>query len=103
GLPNRTLLLDRLDHALARRERTGSRVAVLFCDLDRFKVVNDSLGHGVGDQLLIAAAERLQAALSHGDTVARFGGDEFVILLEDVETEAAAVSVADRISQALAR
>ncbi|MCB0976855.1 MAG: EAL domain-containing protein [Acidimicrobiales bacterium] len=103
GLPNRTLLLDRLDHALARRDRTGSKVAVLFCDLDRFKVVNDSLGHGVGDQLLIAAAQRLEATLSPGDTVARFGGDEFVVLLEDVSEEQDAVEVADRISAALAR
>ena len=103
GLPNRTLLLDRLDHALARRERVGNRVAVLFIDLDRFKVVNDSLGHGVGDQLLVAAAERLEAALSQGDTIARLGGDEFVILLEDVAGEDDAIQVARRISDALAR
>ena len=101
GLPNRTLLLDRLDHALARRERTGSAVAVLFCDLDRFKVVNDSLGHGVGDQILVAAAARIEATLSKDDTVARFGGDEFVILLEDVDDDHVAIDVANKISDAL--
>jgi diguanylate cyclase (GGDEF)-like protein len=81
GLGNRALLLDRLEHRLARAERDGSDVTVLFLDLDRFKIINDSLGHIVGDQLLIAVADRLRGCLRDGDLCARLGGDEFAVLL----------------------
>jgi diguanylate cyclase (GGDEF)-like protein len=98
GLPNRQLFLDRLGRALVRtRRRRDRRVALLFMDLDGFKVVNDSLGHGVGDLLLVAVAERLKGCLRPEDTLARFGGDEFVILVEDVEAADEAVRVAERI------
>ncbi|HJP88492.1 MAG TPA: EAL domain-containing protein [Candidatus Limnocylindrales bacterium] len=83
GLANRALFIDRLGHALARTRRTRERIAVLFLDLDDFKTINDSLGHGEGDQLLRATAERLRGALRGGDTLARMGGDEFAVLVED--------------------
>jgi diguanylate cyclase (GGDEF)-like protein len=101
GLPNRVLLLDRLAQALERNRRRGGRVAVLFLDLDRFKVVNDSLGHDVGDRLLIATAQRMTAALRPGDTATRFGGDEFVVVCEEIESEQEAVDIADRLATAL--
>ena len=97
GLPNRTLFTDRLDQALARLGRHTTSVAVLFVDVDNFKVINDSLGHDQGDRILIAMADRLSAAVRPGDTVARFGGDEFVILCEEVANEAEAFAIAERV------
>jgi diguanylate cyclase (GGDEF)-like protein len=101
GLPNRTLLADRLRQALARARRTKATVAVIFLDLDRFKVVNDSLGHDAGDRLLVAAAARIKASLRDSTTLGRFGGDEFVALCEDLEREEHAVDVAERMLAAL--
>jgi diguanylate cyclase len=103
GLPNRTLFLDRLAMTLARLERSGRACAVLFLDLDRFKAVNDSLGHDVGDRLLIDAAGRLLELVRPSDTVARFGGDEFMVLCDDIATEADAIVVAERIAGSLAQ
>ncbi|HKO29191.1 MAG TPA: EAL domain-containing protein [Solirubrobacteraceae bacterium] len=103
GLPNRVLFVDRLEHALARLGRAESLCAILFLDLDHFKLVNDSLGHHVGDELLTAAAPRLKQALRSSDTVARFGGDEFGILLEDIASERDAIETAERIAAIFAR
>ncbi len=100
-LPNRALFMNRLGHALARAERSNKAAAVLFLDLDNFKLVNDSLGHEVGDMLLVSVAERLQACLRAEDTAARFGGDEFTVLLEDVTDANDAVQVANNITRAL--
>jgi len=97
GLPNRALFLDRMDHALARGEVLGQELAVLFIDLDRFKVVNDSLGHAAGDQLLVQVGRRLRAGLHGSDTLARMGGDEFTILLEGPTAVDSAVEAAERI------
>jgi len=97
GLPNRALFLDRLGRAQARAARTTVRHALLFIDLDRFKVVNDSLGHQVGDELLVQVAERIAGCLRETDTLARFGGDEFVALLEDLDAEDEALVVTGRI------
>ncbi|MCL4466731.1 MAG: EAL domain-containing protein [Chloroflexi bacterium] len=96
-LPNRVLFLDRLKHAISRAKRHKKGTGVLFIDLDNFKVVNDSLGHQVGDQLLIAVARRLRAAVRPEDTVARFGGDEFTILLEGLNEVGQATCIAERI------
>jgi diguanylate cyclase (GGDEF)-like protein len=101
GLPNRALFYDRLGQALNRVGRQESAVAVLFLDLDRFKLINDSLGHGAGDKLLVSVAERLAGVLRAGDTAARFGGDEFVILCEDVSGERQAIAIAERIAAEL--
>ncbi|MFL5869196.1 MAG: putative bifunctional diguanylate cyclase/phosphodiesterase [Thermoleophilaceae bacterium] len=101
GLPNRILFRDRLEHALERAERQGTFAAVLFVDLDRFKLVNDSLGHAVGDQLLKQVAGRLKTALRSTDTLARFGGDEFVVLCEDLTWEGETVRLAERIQRSL--
>jgi len=103
GLPNRTLFVDRLEHALARLRRGHSLAAVMFLDLDHFKRVNDSLGHHAGDEILTAVAPRLKQALRTTDTVARFGGDEFGILLEDIGSEIAATQAAERIAAVFAR
>jgi diguanylate cyclase (GGDEF)-like protein/PAS domain S-box-containing protein len=99
NLPNRYLFMDRLKQAIRRTSRRrGRRVAVLFMDLDGFKIVNDSVGHDVGDRLLVAVSERLKESLRPEDTLARFGGDEFVVLLEDVDGPEDAVRVAERIT-----
>jgi diguanylate cyclase (GGDEF)-like protein len=100
GLPNRALLIDRLDQALAQAERTGSAVAVLFLDLDRFKLVNDSRGHVAGDELLVRVAERLRQVVRPADTVARFGGDEFVMICQDAGVVGHAMHLADRVAEA---
>jgi len=101
-LPNKALFLDRVDHALSRAERDGGSVGLLFLDLDEFKMVNDSLSHAVGDELLRAVAGRLVTSVRPGDTVARFGGDEFAILLEGSDMEDAAIRAAERVQRALA-
>ncbi len=101
GLANRTLLLDRLEHAIATADRGDRKVAVLFLDLDRFKVVNDSLGHDVGDELLKAVAHRLKSSLRRADTVARLGGDEFVVLATQWETLADVTQLADKVLELL--
>lgn len=96
-LPNRALFTDRLDHALARAMRQGTLLSVLFLDLDRFKIVNDSLGHEMGDRLLVAVAKRLCGLMRSGDTVARFGGDEFVMLFEELTGPDDALRAVERI------
>jgi diguanylate cyclase (GGDEF)-like protein/PAS domain S-box-containing protein len=97
-LPNRNLFMDRLEQALARARRQESTMAVLFLDLDRFKVVNDSLGHATGDNLLVTLSRRLAACVREADTVARLGGDEFAVLLEEMRSPQVAVEAAERIA-----
>jgi diguanylate cyclase (GGDEF)-like protein/PAS domain S-box-containing protein len=103
NLPNRRLLRDRLDTALARAHRSPSTVAVLFIDLDHFKQVNDSFGHDAGDEVLISVAKRIHSALRSSDTVARLGGDEFVVVCEDVTDQSDVTLLAERIMAYVAR
>jgi diguanylate cyclase (GGDEF)-like protein len=102
GLPNRHLLLDRFNLAVALAERHDEHVALLFLDLDRFKHVNDTLGHSVGDKLLQQVAQRLVACIRASDTACRYGGDEFVVLLSELDAKDGAVVVADNIRAHLA-
>lgn len=103
GLSNRARFLDRLDHALTIRHRPGMEVAVLYVDIDDFKLVNDRFGHAAGDRLLVEVAERLAASVRRGDTVARLGGDEFAILLEQTSGQADAQQSAGRVLDAFSR
>jgi diguanylate cyclase len=102
GLPNRRVFLDRLEHALTRAQRGESRLAILFIDLDHFKEINDSLGHAVGDVMLLAVADRMRNTVRAADTVARLGGDEFIILVEDIESLDSVAMVARKIIESLA-
>jgi diguanylate cyclase (GGDEF)-like protein len=101
GLPNRTLILDRVEQMLARSARNQTPVAALFIDLDNFKTINDTLGHGVGDQLLCAVAARLEGVVRHADAVGRLGGDEFVVIAEELSLDAGPELVAERLLEAL--
>jgi len=103
GLPNRNLFTDRLRSALHRARRSPNIFAIIFLDLDDFKVINDSMGHIAGDELLKVASRRLEASLRAGDSVARLGGDEFVILLEEIANEGEAIAIAERIQEVLTR
>lgn len=101
GLPKRSLLLDRFNQAVAQGARQGRQVALLFLDLDGFKRVNDELGHGAGDALLQQVAERLTACIRAGDTACRYGGDEFVIMLPEIDDQDSAAAVAEKIRSQL--
>src|SRR5262249_39303403 len=100
GLPNRVLFEDRLNVALAAARRTGQKVALAFIDVDHFKAINDTLGHAVGDHVLQGLASRLSAELRKGDTLSRWGGDEFIVLLPDIDKEQEAAIVARRLLMA---
>jgi diguanylate cyclase (GGDEF)-like protein/PAS domain S-box-containing protein len=101
GLPNRTLFLDRVGHALARNNRHPQSMAVFFVDLDHFKLVNDSLGHEAGDELLRLVGPRFESAIRPSDTLARLGGDEFAVLCEQLPSEASAIRIANQLMSAL--
>ena len=103
GLINRNLLYDRAGQALAHSHRTGNKTAFLFLDLDAFKPINDALGHAAGDQVLKEVAQRLKSCVRESDTVARFGGDEFMVLLTDIKADAEAASIAQKITEAISQ
>jgi len=103
GLPNRLMALDRINHAISRASRSSEKFALFFIDLDNFKSVNDSLGHAVGDELLVATGARVQAILRDADTVARLGGDEFLVLVPDVVNELQAEEIAERLVRAISQ
>src|SRR5690606_20754074 len=100
-LPNRSLFKDRLSMAITQAARNDLRLAVMFIDLDRFKVINDSLGHTMGDRPLQAVAQRFQQCIRRGDTLSRFGGDEFTLLLPDAQSTQAAAQVAEKILECI--
>ncbi|MDP9007811.1 MAG: GGDEF domain-containing protein [Pseudomonadota bacterium] len=102
GLPNRALLTDRLAQSIALAQRHRKRVALMFLDVDNFKEINDSLGHSVGDQLLQSTAKRLEACVRHSDTVSRHGGDEFVVLLSEIEAAQDAARAAEKLLKTMA-
>jgi diguanylate cyclase (GGDEF)-like protein len=103
GLPNRVLFMERLEHAVIQAQRHQRRLAVMFIDLDRFKLVNDTLGHEAGDMLLKEVSRRLKLSLRQGDTVARLGGDEFIMLLEEITSERDALLVGQKLIAELGR
>ena len=103
GLPNRMMALERINHAISRAKRTHRPFALFFIDLDNFKSVNDSLGHAVGDELLVATGARVQAILREADTVARLGGDEFLVLAPDIENELQVEEIAERLIRAISQ
>jgi diguanylate cyclase (GGDEF)-like protein len=102
GLPSRLLFMERLQHALVQAQRHGRRLAVMFIDLDRFKLINDNLGHEAGDMMLQEVSCRLKMRLREGDTVARLGGDEFVMLLEEIASPEDTLSIAQKLVSELA-
>jgi diguanylate cyclase (GGDEF)-like protein len=102
GVANRSLLYDRLNHALAHAKRNQTKVAVFFLDLDGYKTINDMFGHMVGDQILIQIANRLSANIREADTVARFGGDEFILVLENINSIEAVKPITEKILKSIA-
>lgn len=102
GLANRTLFEDRLDHAISNASRAGSSVGLIFCDLNEFKQINDDFGHSTGDNVLAEVAQRLQSFFRTNDTIARFGGDEFVIVVENLENEMELTRLADALTLKIA-